>query len=455
MMKRAHIIGIGGIAMSAIAQSLIKTGYQVTGSDLHHNELIDKLKQQGVAISIGHGRENINTKLDKIIFSDAIPANNIELVTAKDYGLEILGRSQALAWITEDKKVISAAGTHGKTTTSALIATLLEGAQKEPSFIIGGILNDFNSNFRASSGDYFILEGDEYGKSFLKYPSDIGVITNIEYDHPDIYADLEEMLDTYRQYICNLRECLITNSRVLNLLDLDTSTLDLDIITIGINDDTADYNIIEIQEEELSSYFKLAHQGNSLGRFKINALGDYNIKHAVEAMAVGNYIGLSLAEMKEGLELWKGVKRRFEILKDNQEEVIITDYAHHPSEVKAVAKILGRIKTDKKKVLIFQPHQYIRTNSLFEEYHKILNFDIDEQLICKIYKVRERVKEEELDSLGRELSEIISVDQTKYYNNWEELSNYLNEYKEDNNAIYLFLGAGSIDDFARKWAHKS
>ncbi|WP_027340519.1 UDP-N-acetylmuramate--L-alanine ligase [Halonatronum saccharophilum] len=451
-MKRAHIIGIGGIAMSAIAQSLIKLGYKVTGSDLNRTSLTEELKGMGIEVSIGHSPDNIFNDIDKVIYSDAIPKDNVELVTAKRYEIDTLGRSKALAWITKGKKVISAAGTHGKTTTSAMIAHLFEEAKKEPSFIIGGILNNFNSNFKANIGDYFILEGDEYGKSFLKYSSDVGVITNIEFDHPDIYIDMEDMLLTYREYVNNLNEALITNKEVIDQLNLNPKEMDIEVITVGINDKEADFNIVDIKEEELTSHFTLYYHGKEVSSFKLNALGNYNIMHSVEAIAVGNYFGIDPLEFKEALMNWKGVKRRFEILRDDSKRIIISDYAHHPSEVEAVAEILERIKTDKKKVIIFQPHQYIRTNSLFDYYKGILDKKIDEKMILKIYKVREKVEKNKLESLGRELSEIISKDKVSYFGDYEGLREVLNEYEAKNNGIYLFLGAGDIDDFARLWA---
>ncbi|OCL26505.1 UDP-N-acetylmuramate--L-alanine ligase [Orenia metallireducens] len=453
-MKRAHIIGIGGIAMSAIAQCLIQLGYKVTGSDLHHNDLVEELRNQGVEITIGHQAENISTKIEKVICSDAIPETNVEIVKAKEYGLDLLGRSDALAWITKEKRVISASGTHGKTTTSSMIAYLLEEGKKEPSFIIGGILNNFGSNFRANQGDYFVLEGDEYNKSFLKYPSDIGVITNIEFDHPDIYADMAEVFDTYHQYVDGLRECLVTNQQVIEQLGLKIEEMSIEVVTVGIDDNQAEFNAINIREEELSSYFNVEYQGEEIGEFKINALGSYNVKHALEAMAVAKYCGLSFEAIKRGLRLWQGVKRRFEILDDDESRIVISDYAHHPSEVEAVAEILERIKSNKKKVLIFQPHQYIRTKSLFEDYKGILDKEIDEKVILKIYKVREAVENEDLEKLGNKLSQMVSKGDTAYYNRFEDLKRWLDQYKQDNQAIYLFLGAGDIDTFAREWAQR-
>jgi len=453
-MKRAHIIGIGGIAMSAIAQCLIQLGYQVTGSDLHHNDLIEELRDQGVEITIGHQAENISSEIEKVICSDAIPETNIEKLKAKEHGLDLLGRSDALAWITKEKRVVSASGTHGKTTTSSMIAYLLEEGKKEPSFIIGGILNNFDSNFRANQGNYFVLEGDEYNKSFLKYPSDIGVITNIEFDHPDIYADMAEVLDTYHQYVDGLTECLVSNQQVIEQLGLKVEEMNIRVITVGIDDNQAEFNAVNIREEELSSYFSVKYQGKEIGEFKINALGSYNVKHALEAMAVAKYCGLSFELIKRGLELWQGVKRRFEILDDDENRVVISDYAHHPSEVEAVAGILERIKSDKKKVLIFQPHQYIRTKSLFEDYKGILDKEIDEKVILKIYKVRETVEDDDLESLGNSLSQMISKDKTTYYNRFEDLQSWLEKYQQNNQAIYLFLGAGDIDGFARGWTQR-
>ncbi|GAB6098171.1 UDP-N-acetylmuramate--L-alanine ligase [Halanaerocella petrolearia] len=453
-MKRIHIIGIGGIAMSAIAQYFIESEYQVTGSDLEENELITELKSKGAKISIGHTADNISSNIDKVIYSDAIPKDNIELERAREYNLEVLNRSRALALITAEKKVISASGTHGKTTTSALLAQVLSAGEKKPSFIIGGIVNNFDSNFAINSGNYFVLEGDEYGKSFLQYPSDIGVVTNIEYDHPDIYQDLDDMLASYREYVGGLSEYLVTNKQVLQQLELSVTELSSQVATVAINDSKADYNATEIIEEELTSYFTLEYQGSEVDRFQLPALGDYNIKHALEAIAVGRYCGLSFKQLKVGLREWQGVKRRFEILQDNDKEIVISDYAHHPSEVEAVVNNLARIKTKKKKVVIFQPHQYLRTTNLLDDYQKVLNQELDERVIYQIYKVREKVEDKELEELGKRLSQLISDKSVTYINQWSNLDKWLTEYNQDNNAMYLFLGAGDIDQFARNWIKK-
>ncbi|GAB6137840.1 UDP-N-acetylmuramate--L-alanine ligase [Halanaerobaculum tunisiense] len=453
-MGQIHIVGIGGIAMSAIAQYFLEAGYQVTGSDLEENELVAKLRQQGVKISIGHTKDNISSELEKVIYSAAIPEDNIELQQARDYDLELVNRSQALALITTDKQVISAAGTHGKTTTSALIAQILARGDNQLSFIIGGILNNFTSNCAINDGEYFVLEGDEYDKSFLEYRSDIGVVTNIEFDHPDIYRDFGDMLTSYREYVQGLTEYFVTQQQVLDQLELYSADLQAEVVTVGINDPQADFNATAITQQELVSYFTLEYQNEKVGRFKLPALGEYNIKHALEAIAVGKYCGVTVGQMKEGLAAWQGVKRRFEVLKKSDQQVVITDYAHHPSEVKAVVDNLARIKTDKQKVVIFQPHQYLRTNRLLEDYQGILNQKLDYQIIYQIYKVREKVTEEELESLGRELSDLISDNQTEYINHWSQLEEWLTEYNKNNQAIFLFLGAGDIDQFARSWVNK-
>ncbi|MBM7555956.1 UDP-N-acetylmuramate--L-alanine ligase [Halanaerobacter jeridensis] len=452
--KKIHIIGIGGIAMSAIAKYFLSLNYEVTGSDLQENELVTDLKSKGVEITIGHQQSNITADLDKVIFSDAIPQENVELKAAKDKNLDILNRSDALALITHNNRVISAAGTHGKTSTSALIAQLLDGAGAEPSFIIGGIVNNFASNFAIKDGDYFVLEGDEYQRSFLKYRTDVGVVTNIEFDHPDIYDDLDDMLAAYQEYVAGLTEYLVTNDQVIEQLNLIISDLDIRVDTVGVNDSAATFNAVDIEEEELSSFFTLEYEGEEIDRFKLPALGEYNIKHALEAIAVGYYFGFSFEEMKDALAKFMGVKRRFETLYQDQEQIIISDYAHHPSEVKAVVDNLAQIESNKDKVVVFQPHQYLRTKRLLDEYENILNQDVTERAIFRIYKVREQVEEEELVQLGAELSQEISEQTVHYFNSYPELEEWLNDYKSEQGVIYLFLGAGDIDQWGREWVQK-
>ena len=450
-MDRIHIIGAGGIAMSAIAKSFLEQGFKVTGSDLQKNNLVLELQEKGAEVSIGHQPENIVPEIDKVVYSDAIPNDNVELEQARKYGIELLDRSAALALLTNNKQVISAAGTHGKTTTSSLVTHLLEEGELQPSFIIGGIVKNFASNYFINEGEYFVLEGDEYGKSFLKYPSDIGIVTNIEFDHPDIYNDLQEMKEAYYQYITDLNELLVANQSVLNQLGLEREDLGIEVITVGVNDAEAEYNATNIYSEELTSYFTLEHKGEKIDKFQLSALGDYNVKHALEAIAVGCYCGISMVELKAALKTWQGVKRRFEVIARTENQIVITDYAHHPQEVEAVVANLEQIETDKRKVVIFQPHQYLRTKSLFADYKDVLDFNIDKFIIYQIYKVRERVNDRELKALGEELSHIISPEPVAYFNDWNKLEQWLTDYKPDEGAIYLFLGAGDIDKFARKW----
>ncbi len=450
MKKKIHIIGIGGIAMSAIAQYLLKQGYQLSGSDLKANQLTDKLAKLGVDITIGHNKDNLPSNLELVIHSAAIPDNNIELVTAKKRGVKLMGRSQALAWLTDDKSVISVAGTHGKTTTSGMIAHTLTVADYAPNFIIGGILSNFTSNYKITGSDLFVLEGDEYNRSFLNYKTDLGVLLNIEFDHPDIYSDYDDLSATYQKYVEGLEELLITNSKVIEQLNLKELDLDIDIWTVGIENNQADFNAVEIQEKGFESFFVLEYNAKRVAEFRIPVLGEYNIKHALETIAIARYFNISWSVLKTALANWQGVERRFECLEKNSQRIVISDYAHHPSELKAASDDLARIKTDKKKVLIFQPHQYIRTKELFADYKNLLKKDFDQIIIQKIYSVREEVTTAKLEELGRDLADIIA-DNAKYYNSFVQLREFLVEYEKNNQAIYLFMGAGDIDDFARSW----
>lgn len=452
-MEKIHIVGVGGIAMSAIAQYLFKQGYQVSGSDLKANQLTDKLAKLGIDIEIGHAESNLSAEVQRVIYSAAIPDNNIELLTAKKRGLKLMGRSEALAWMTENKSVVSVAGTHGKTTTSGMIAHALTIGNFKPNFIIGGILNNFTSNYKITGSDLFVLEGDEYNRSFLNYKTDLGVLLNIEFDHPDIYDDYEDLSKTYQQYVEELNELLITNHKVIKELKLNELELDIDIWTVGIEDDQADFNAVEIREKGFESFFVLEYNGNKVAEFRIPVLGKYNIKHALETIAVARYFNISWSDLKRALANWKGVKRRFDLLENNSQRVIISDYAHHPSELKAVSSDLARIKMDKKKVLIFQPHQFIRTKELFDSYKNVLTDSFDQIIIQKIYTVREEVAEDKIESLGQDLANIIAAN-AKYCNDFKELEQFLTKYNKNNEAIYLFTGAGDIDDFARQWAEK-
>jgi len=373
-MKKCFLVGIGGAGMSAIARVLHGMGLAVSGSDIKESRYTSALKNEGIKIYIGHSKKNIKDS-DAVIYSTAIPENNLEIKAAKGKKIPLFSRSDILAWILNSRKAIAISGTHGKTTTTSMISLIFRGLGMDPIIMVGGELNELGSNARYGKGDYVIAEACESDGSFLKYKPSVSVVTNIEEDHFDFYKNLDEIKQSFVKFIENTRPggLVVLNGDEINLNDL-LRTDNKRIIYYGISNKNQIYAKNIKFSNFTSSYDLVARSGRELRKIKVklNVPGIHNIKNSLASFAVCYGMNMDLQKAADILKVFTGVKRRFEKRGEKKGAVIFDDYAHHPSEVKATLEAAAE-KKNRRIITVFQPHRYSRLANLKNKFNSCFN----------------------------------------------------------------------------------
>jgi UDP-N-acetylmuramate--alanine ligase len=358
-----HFIGIGGIGVSAIARMMLLQGKKVSGSDTKDSGITDELAFSGANIFTGHSKDNIADGVDLVVYTVAVSKDNPELVAAKERGIACLSYPEVLGAISKDKKTIAISGTHGKTTTTAMIAKIFIDAGNDPTVVVGSKLLEEKSNFVAGKGEHFIVEACEYRRSFLNIHPTIGVITNIDNDHLDYYKDLEDIQSAFKSFAE-----LIPKEGVLVC---DRSDERLKNITAGLSCAVVDY--MDFYDSGIEMFVS----------------GDHNRKNAAAAIAVANTAGIDISDAQKSLKEFKGTWRRFEYKGETESGAIIyDDYGHHPTEVMATLAGAREKFPDREIVVVFQPHLYSRTKLLLDDFAGAFN-DADQVLLLPIYAARE------------------------------------------------------------------
>ena len=363
---RVHFVGIGGIGMSGIAEILLSQNHSVTGSDLSASDTTEHLEKVGAKIAIGHSKENLH-ETDVVVISSAVKKDNPEVVEAKKLGIPIIKRAEMLGELMKMHTGIAIAGTHGKTTTTSMIASMLSDAELDPTVIIGGKVDSLGGNARLGKGEFVIAEADESDASFLHLPAAIAVVTNIDDDHLDHYGSIEEIRSAFLGFINKIP---FYGQAILCSDDSDIkemlSQVNKPKRTYGISSD-ADLRAKNISSENFCSSFDVLDGDTELGRITIQLPGEHMVLNALAAISVGIEIGVPFSKIKHGLEAFDGVRRRFQKKGTTRGILIFDDYAHHPTEVAATLKGIkenweGRV------VVLFQPHRYSRTQQCFEKF---------------------------------------------------------------------------------------
>lgn len=385
--KHVHFVGIGGAGMSGIAHVLCEMGYTVSGSDLNMSVAAQRLKDSGAQIYIGHARNQMGDP-DIVVISTAIPPSNVELLEAQERGILIWPRAKMLGAIMSQQKGIAIAGAHGKTTTTSMVALILEKCGQDPSVIVGGELNDIGGNAKLGAGEYLVAEADESDGSFLFLDPKILVVTNIENDHLDYYGSMERILETFHIMMDKVPE----NGLAVLCADDDNMAavsegLRARIVTYGMYGN-ADYQVRNVAWQPLGSSYDVIYQGQLLGSVDLHVPGLHNIKNALAAIAVCRHIGLDFSDIAHALSHFRGVHRRFQLMGSVDDIRVFDDYAHHPSELKAT---LGAAKLEhpNRVVAIFQPHRYTRTHSLQKDFGSAF-VDADVVILTEIYAAGEK-----------------------------------------------------------------
>jgi len=388
-----HFIGIGGIGMSGIAEVLHNLGHKVQGSDQADGANVQRLRDKGIPVFVGHQPENLGDA-EVVVVSTAIKKNNPELVAARERSLPIVRRAEMLAELMRFRNAIAIGGTHGKTTTTSMVATLLEAGGLDPTVINGGIINAYGTNARMGEGEWMVVEADESDGTFLKLPADVAVVTNIDPEHLDHYGNFDAVRAAFRQFVENVP---FYGFGVLCLDHPEVQALvgrieDRKIVTYGENPQ-ADVRFSNVRMEGTRSIFDVEIRRRRTGRifnFRELALpmpGRHNISNATAAIAVANRLGISEEDIRKGLAAFGGVKRRFTLTGTWNGVSIFDDYGHHPVEIKAVLKA-ARESCQGRIIAVHQPHRYTRLSSLFEDFANCFN-DADSIVLAPVYAAGE------------------------------------------------------------------
>ena len=443
--KKIHFIGIGGSSMSGLAEYVNKMGVEVTGSnnEINHNTL--KLEKEGIKVFIGHNKNNI-TNQDLVVYTAAISSDNPELVEAQNKNILVLERAKFLGMLTKQyKNTICVSGTHGKSTTSSMIALCFLKAGKDPSIQVGAIIKEINSNNHCGKKDYFVMEACEYRDQFLNFFPTAEVILNIDADHLDYFKTFSNIVKSFQMYVKKLKSgnVLVLNKDDENVYNLKDSVEDgVKVITYGINSDALIKATDISFDENGCATFKVNDEG-----YTLSVKGLHNVYNALATIAISKYYNLEYEAIKKGLLAYTGVERRFEYLGSILNNVsLYDDYAHHPTEIKTTLDSVKKTKHNKSWA-IFQPHTYSRTKEHLEEFADVLK-NFDNVVIAPIYAAREtntyNVSEDDLVSLIKK-----SNKNCIYIDNFDDIAKYIynNVNKDD---LVITIGAGPINDVIEK-----
>src|SRR3989338_5680868 len=389
MLKKVHFVGIGGIGMSGIAEVLMSLGIEVQGSDTGHNDNTQRLEKLGAKIDYGHAANQIGDA-DIVVVSSAIKADNPEVLEAEKQGVPVIPRARMLAELMRLQQGIAIAGSHGKTTTTSLVATLLEHAGLDPTVVIGGKVNPLGSNAKHGKGKFLVAEADESDGSFLLLLPNIAVVTNIDADHLDYWkGGLPELKEAFVRFLNTLPffGLAVVCQDALSIQEL-LPQIKRRVVTYGINTQ-ADYQAQSIQHERFYTEFRLFRLGQDLGLVRLKLLGEHNVLNALAALAVGDELGIKLSKMKEALENFSGVQRRFTQIGEKKGVLVIDDYGHHPVEIQMVLKAAKQTFPGQRIVVLFEPHRYTRTESLMAEFASAFK-DADQVILSDIYAANEK-----------------------------------------------------------------
>ncbi|WP_042164758.1 UDP-N-acetylmuramate--L-alanine ligase [Paenibacillus gorillae] len=443
--EHVHFIGIGGYGMSAIARVMLEMGYTVTGSDVARQELTEKLAAKGAQIYIGHEPEHVNGA-DLVVYSTALSRDNVERRAAEELNIPVLHRAQMLARLMNAGKGVAVAGAHGKTTTSSMIALVMESCKADPTYIIGGEIVNVGTNAKAGKGEYVVAEADESDGSFLQYHPAIAIVTNIEPDHLENYdGDFEKLKTAYVQFLSQVKEdgkaIVCTDdenvTEILPRLDADARGR---LITYGIEGD-AEYKAENITLGDRKVTFNMTKGGTKLGTVNLSVPGKHNVYNAMATIITCLEAGLPFQEVADAIHEFRGAKRRFQVLGEINDILVIDDYAHHPTEIQAT--ISAAKATGKRIVAVFQPQRYTRTFFLLDQFSRAFP-EADEVVITDIYSPAGEQQIEGVNS--RKLVELIQSNSnanTSYIPTKEEVLEYLTA-KVAPGDLVITMGAGDI-----------
>lgn len=442
--KHIHLIGIGGISMSAIAETLHNWNHTVTGSDLNQSAITDTLNSHGIQVTIGHDLENAK-KADLIIYSAAIHADDPEFQIAKQNSIPLVTRGKFVGYLTKlYSQSICVAGTHGKTTTTSMISICFLNAQKDPSIQVGAILKNINGNYHIGNSEYFILESCEYQGNFLNFFPNTEIILNIDNDHLDYYKTFDNVIKAFQDFAQILEPdgLLVTNGDDCNCLALK-DIVKSKFISYGIKNETADFVAKNIMFDKNGfAQFDVYQAGEFFYHFDLSVTGKHNILNALACIATCHYYGIDAKTIFDSLKSFTGAERRLEYKGCFQEVCVFDDYGHHPTEILATAEAIKN-KTYRESWVVYQPHTYSRTAALLDDFAKALSH-FDHIILVDIYAAREQntigITSQALADKMLELGK-----KADYIKSFEDVVCYLKENTKPDDLV-LTLGAGTVTE---------
>ena len=437
-----HFIGIGGSGMSGLASILLDSGYKISGSDIVTSRITKRLADKGAIIFIGHNENNVE-RADLVVISSAIHESNPEIKGARNRKITMIKRAEMLARIMDNKYGIAVAGTHGKSTTASMISILLEKSGFDPTIVVGGELNNFKNNAKLGKGNHIVVEADESDGSFLELNPQIAVVTNIEDDHLDHYENMENILKGFKKFI----DKVPNNGRIILCGDCDNAKglvtqYGIDHVSYGIFTE-ADLMARDIELDKFNSKSKIYWQGEKIGELYLKVAGYHNILNALAAIAVARELGINFMESAKILETFQGVHRRMEIIANLDDKILILDdYAHHPTEIKATLSALRNSWQNRRIIAVFQPHRYSRTKFLAEKFGNAF-FNADYVIITDIYSANELpISGITGETIYKEIKKS-NHRQAKYLPIKDDILSYLSEIAQPGDII-ITMGAGDI-----------
>jgi UDP-N-acetylmuramate--alanine ligase len=439
--KRVHFIGIGGAGMSGLARIALSHGITVSGSDAKDSSVVTALSALGASVSTSHRAENVDGS-DLVVYSNAILESNSERLRAQELKLPILTRAGALSVLMSESKSVAVAGTHGKTTTSSMLAVALQACGADPSFAIGGTITASGSNAHRGTGEIFVAEADESDGSFIEYHPFAAIVTNVEHDHVDFFETAESVAEAFRDFAATIQSggFLTYCADDAGAVALAQGLTSIEVISYGVNE-SADLHIDQIELLTMGSRARAIWKGKSVGHIELQVPGHHNLLNAAGVLATALKLGFPPAELLTGLGSFRGTGRRFEVKGTVHGIRVIDDYGHHPTEIHVTLEAARRYADAGRLIVIFQPHRYSRTKAFAEQFAAELNV-ADRAIVLEVYAASEKP----IEGVN---SKIITSKMSKgeYIPNFVEVTDSVIADAQPGDVI-MTLGAGDVSSLA-------
>ena len=446
--KKLHFVGIGGIGMSGIAELLLNLGFNITGSDINDSAVIKNLKNKGAEVAQGHAANNV-TDADVLVYSSAVQEDNPEVIAAQKKGIPVIRRAEMLGELIALKETsVGVAGTHGKTSTSSMVGTMLSQAKLDPTLVVGGLVRNIDTNSLLGAGDIIVVEADEFDRSFLSLQPTIAIITNIELEHTDCYEDLDDLQNAFTQF-ANASPfygaVIIGNQSPAAAAIM--ANIKRPVITFGLSN-ASDFYAEDIIQHEIETTFTVFHKSANLGVIHLQVPGEHNVQNALAAIALGVEMNIPFHDIAAGLESYRGVRRRFDIKGESGNVMVVDDYAHHPTEVRATLTA-ARNGWKRRIIAVFQPHLITRTPAFYQDF-AIAFMESDILVVTDVFPAREEPIEGVNGKMVADFAQESGHPNIQYIESLDKLEKTLDNLRQPGDMI-ITIGAGNIWRYAESY----